>query len=369
MSVLGGFLSGQDNSAALLQAMVELSKSEKLIRQIPSFLQYIRSSKECLDFTLKLLKENKLTIDDLVILRHGSPLGILEPKEAMPFCEDLANYGINGAKLALEILYMYCFGTSDRFEHCKKLLIALISKENMLSGDVNTLDLYNWSELVKKYIPELPSEFSEHICKELIAFCSSSISDKLGSIDELRDITISLFNNHYKIAWSYFGTALLEKSNWEIKFGVEHLLRVDSGDIKKTDKSPLTHIPYDYLQSWCQQNAPEGPATIMRLLPFIWEENDRNYGIDELSSKLLLDFGNYEEVRHSATSQIYSFTSCGSREPYYLRRIDVLKDFKKSANNKVLKNWIDAIIVSLEKEALESKTEHDEFEAGIFDRK
>jgi hypothetical protein len=368
MSVLGGFLSVPDNSAVSLQAMVELSKSEKLIRQIPSFLQYIRSSKECLDFTLKLLKENKLTIDDLVILRHGSPLGILEPKEAMSFCEDLANYGINGAKLALEILYMYCFGTPDRFEHCKKLLIALISKENILSGDVGTLDIYNWSELVKKYIPELPAEFSEHICKELIAFCSSGISNKLGALDELRNIIVVLFNNHYKIAWFYFGNALLEKSNWETKFGVEHLLGVEVGFVNKTNEIPLVHIPYDYLQSWCQQHAPEGPATIIRLLPVVWEENDNSYGIDELSRKLLLDFGNYEEVRHAATSQLFSFASCGSREPYYLRRIDVLKDFKKSTNNKVLKNWIDAIIISLEKEAQESKTEHDEFEAGIFDR-
>jgi len=366
--VLGGFLSGLDDNAIIMQVLSELSKTKQLVRHIPSLLQITGSSKDCFDFILKLLKEDKLTIDDLSVLRYGSPLNTLNPNEAMSFCNGLTNFGTNGARQAFEILYMYCFGTPKRFEQCKEQFIAILSRKNLLSGNMDYLDIHNWSEMVKKYILDLPAEFSEHICKELLTFCSSDINNKLDSLRQLKDITAELLKNQHELAWPYFGKALLEKDNWEVKFGIEHLLGVECGDIKRTRESPLLHIPYDYLKNWCEQNAPEGPAAIIRLLPILWEENDSDYGIDELSRKLLLDFGNYEKVRHAMSCQLFSFASWGSREPYYLRRINVLKEFKKSVRDKSLKSWIDVIIASLEKEAHASKTEHDEFEAGIIDR-
>lgn len=368
ISVLGGFLLGLNDDSVFMQVLLELSKSNKLVRYVPTLLKFANVTKEYLDFILKLLEEHILTIDDLAVLRYGNPLGRLEPKEVMSFCGNIANFGIHGARQALEILYMYCFGTPTRFEQCREELVAIISTKGLLSGDLDKLDIHTWSDLVKKYIPDSPVEFSEHICKELLAFCSSDISNKLGSFRELKDIAAKLFENTYKITWPYFGKALLEKDNWEVKFGVEHLLETECGEVKKADKSPLTQIPYDYLKCWCKQNVPQGPATIMKLLPVLWEENDSSYGMDELSRKLLLDFGNYEEVQHAMSCQIFSFASWGSREPYYLRRIDILKDFKKSVRDKSLKTWIDTIITGLEREAQKSKAEHDEFEAGIIDR-
>jgi hypothetical protein len=365
ISVLGGFLSGLDNNAVFMQVLQELSESKKLISLIPSLLQFTGVSKEYVVFVLKLLEEHKLSVDDLTVLRYGIFLGRLEPKEAMAFSRGLANFGIEGARQALEILYMYCFGTPNRFEQCKEELIAIISMKGLLSGE---LDMNTWSELVKKYIPDLPAGFSEHICKELLAFCSSDISNKLGSLRVLKDITTELLKNKYEIVWPYFGKAILDKGNWEVKFGIGHLLEVECGDVIKADESPLGHIPYDYLENWCQQNAPEGPAAIVGLLPIVWEENDNNYGIDELSRKLLMDFGNYEKVQHAMYRQIISFTSWGSREPYCLRRINVLKEFKKSVKERSLITWIDTIMAALMKEAQRSKTEHEEFKAGIIDR-
>lgn len=125
-------------------------------------------------------------------------------------------------------------------------------------------------------------------------------------------------------------------------------------------------MPYDYLKGWCQQNIPERPAAIIRLLPIVWEEDANNYGIDELSRKLLLDFGNHEEVQHAASCQIFSFSSWGSREPYYLQRSDVLNELKHLTESHSLKIWIETIMARLKKEAQESKTMHDEFKAGII---
>ena len=366
ISVLGSFLSSLESNSILMQVLSELAESKKLVCYIPTLLQIVGATKKSLNFILKLLKEHKLSVADLAALRYGSSLSTLKPKEAMSFCDEVANFGTDGARQALEILYMYCFGTPIRFEQCKEQFIAIISKKNLLSGDMDKLDIYNWSELVKKYIPNSPAEFSEHICKELLAFCSSDISDKLGALRQLRDITAVLLKNMYKIVWPYFGHAMLKKDDWEVVFGVKHLLEVECGDIKKTEESPLVQMPYGYLQSWCQQNIPEGPAAIIGLLPIIWEEDANNYEIDELSRKLLLDFGNHTEVRHAANCQIFSFSSCGSREPYYLRRIEVLNKLKGLTESRSLKTWIDAVVARLEKEAQESKTEHDEFKAGII---
>ena len=328
-------------------------------------LKPVGATQKPLSFVIKLLKEHKLSVADLTVLRYGSPLNNLKPKEAMSFCDEVASFGTDGARQALEILYMYCFGTPNRFEQCKEQFIAIISKKNLLSDDADKLDIHTWSELVKKYISDSQPEFSEYICKELLAFCSSHISDKLDALRQLKDITAALLKNMYEIVWPYFGNAILEKDNWEVAFGVKHLLKIECGDVKETEESPLVQMPYDYLQSWCQQNTPEGPAAIIRLLPIVWEE-DANYGIDVLSRKLLLDFGNHEEVQHAAASQIFNFSSWGSREPYFIRRSDVLNELKHLTESRSLKTWIDTIMVHLKKEAQESKAIHDEFEAGII---
>jgi len=366
--VLNGFLSGLDDNVVFMRVLSELAKSEKLVCYVPALFQRGGARKEHLDFILELLKEHKLAVNDLAVLRHGSPLDALQPKEAMAFCEDLASFGTSGAWQALEILYMYCFGTPMRFEQCKEQFITIISKENLLADATDTLDINTWLELVKKHIPNSPPKFSEHICKELLVFCSSDISNKLSSLRLLKDVARELLKNMYEIVWPYFGNAMLEKDNWEVAFGITHLLEVGCGDTKKTEESPLVQMPYDYLKSWCQQNVPEGPAAIMMLLPVVWEESADHYGIDELSRKVLIDFGSHKKVRDAASRRIFSFSSWGSREPYYLRRINVLIELRKSAQSSLLKTWIDTINVELKREAHESKAEHDEFRAGILDR-
>lgn len=368
ISALNGFLSGLDDKVVFMQVLSELAKSEKLVRYVPALFQRGGATKEHLDFILKLLKEHKLTMSDLGVLRCGSPLEALRPKEAMTFCGDLASLGATGAGQALEILYMYCFGTPMRFEQCRDQFTDIMSKNDLLSNDTDTLDIHTWSELVKKYIPKSPASFSEHICKELLVFCSSDISDKLSSLTNLKDVARELLKHMYEIVWPYFGDAMLEKNNWELAFGVTHLLEVGCGDTKKTEESPLVQMPYDYLKSWCQQNVPEGPAAIMMLLPVVWEESADYYGIDELSRKVLIDFGIHKKVRDAASRRIFSFTSWGSREPYYLRRINVLNELRKAAQSRSLETWIDIITTGLKRDAQESKTEHDEFRAGILDR-
>lgn len=364
--VLDGFLSGLDKNAVFMQVLLELAKSKKLVCFVPSLSQRGVATKEYFDFIIKLLEEHKLTVNDLSVLRYGTPLDSLSPKDAMSFCGDLSSFGTSGAGQALEILYMYCFGTPTRFEQCKEQFVAIISNNNLLSGDMDELDIHTWSELVKQYIPEQPAKFSEHICMELLDFCSSDASNKFVSLRQLKDITVELLKNMYEIIWPYFGNAILDKVNWKVAFGISHLLEIECGDNKKTEESPLVQIPYDYLKNWCQKNVPEGPAAIMKLLPVVWEDDADHYGIDQLSRHVLIDFGSHKKVRDAASSQIFCFTSWGSREPYYLRRINVLNELRKSAQNSSLETWIDEITAGLMKEAKGSKAEHDEFEAGII---
>ena len=364
--VLDGFLSGLDKNAVFMQVLLELAKSKKLVCFVPSLSQRGVATKEYFDFIIKLLEEHKLTVNDLSVLRYGTPLDSLSPKDAMSFCGDLSSFGTSGAGQALEILYMYCFGTPMRFDQCKEQFIAIISNNNLLSGGMDELDINTWSELVKQYIHESPAKFSENICMKLLDFCSSDVSDKLGSLRQLKDVTVELLKNMHEIVWPYFGNAILDKENWEVAFGISNLLKIECGDNKRTEESPLVQIPYDYLKNWCQKNVPEGPAAIMRLLPVVWEESADQYGIDKLSRHILIDFGSHKKVRDAATSQIFYFSSCGSREPYYLRRINILNELRKSTKNSLLKTWIDEITAGLMKEAKESKAEHDEFKAGIF---
>lgn len=364
ITVLGGFLRGLNNTDTTIDVLLKIANSKKLITYLPSLLASTTVTKKTSDLILSLITEQKLSIKNLNVFKYGQPLEYLEPKEVENFCRKLSKYNTDGARYALEILYMHCFGTPDRFSYFENLFIEILLNDNLISENEAGLELHTWTDLVKKYIPRHPN-LASHICKELILYCSSDILNKYQSISHLKDVTIELLKNDYGDIWPHIGKALLDDSNWELREGIKELLEIEAGEVKKEHLSPLANMPYDYLKNWCNQHVPKGPANIMGLLAVIWENDDNTFDIDELSRNLLLDFGEHEEVRNAASRQLFSFTSWGSREPYYLRRIKILENLKNLTVKTSLISWIDSEISFLKKEAQKSKNENDEFQAGI----
>lgn len=368
LSVLNGFLSGLHDDKIFMKVLMELAKSKKLVCNVPKLLHIAVNKNECINLILQLLRDNTLAISDLNDLRYGTPINSLEPNDAMSFCGELQKFGVHGARQALEILYMYCFGTPSRFDQCKDKFLDILSTPKLLSGDMEFLDIHTWSEVMKKFMVEFPTQFIILITNELIEFCASEVDDKYSVLEYMKGVAQELLITAHDIVWPYFGNALLERNKPDVFYGIKTLLEIEGGCHSKTGLSPLEKIPYDYLCTWCKKNIPHGPAEIIKLLPIVWEQDTGEYRIDGLSRSLLKDFGNYDEVQQAATTQLFSFMSCGSREPYYLRRISILRNLRGEVSNMSLKNWIDTTIEYLTREAQRAKLEYDEYNAGIIDR-
>ena len=72
---------------------------------------------------------------------------------------------------------------------------------------------------------------------------------------------------------------------------------------------------------WCDAYRDEGPKRLMAMLPLYQEGGDR---FSDFVMKLIDRYGDQEEVLSSLSSNMGSFSSMGSRVPYYENRLTCL---------------------------------------------
>jgi hypothetical protein len=75
--------------------------------------------------------------------------------------------------------------------------------------------------------------------------------------------------------------------------------------------------------------------------------------------RLLDEFGNLEEVRASLSSNIFSFSSSGSRIPYYERRITLLEELLEQ-DIPAVRQWASKEISRYEKTIEQERQEEQE---------
>ncbi len=134
------------------------------------------------------------------------------------------------------------------------------------------------------------------------------------------------------------------------------------GQEKEGCEAVVTEVPENELVTWCTDNSPRAPAIIAKLVPVFKNKEEAKW--HPLAQRLIDEFGDLEEVRSRLSMNLWSFSSWGSRAPYYERRIQLLKTILKHRCKEV-RTWATMEIEGFEKDREEAQMKAEEWEWGI----
>src|SRR2546430_17652476 len=87
------------------------------------------------------------------VCKHA--LDHLSPDDLIAFTDQLLAFGSTGAWIALDLLFMYQLGASERWNACKQQFRKLLMHPNFhFVGELRELDLYHWQDVVSKLLEE-----------------------------------------------------------------------------------------------------------------------------------------------------------------------------------------------------------------------
>lgn len=322
------------------QFLDDLLDSEELRSGYWRLLQSTGIEAEDLEKLAEAVEDGLIQERELAELRFS--FGSVQPDRLAEFASRILEFDDQYGPAILEIIQAYEHRHEDQWEELQDIQRE-VALENLSASALKQRDWqrsYTWRETLVPLLRNREDEELARAVAEQIIELAESASPSTSIGPELDEVVETLFDKYLAEVWPLFSEALLSGS----------LKRMTVMDI--VAKNPLVsssetgpggplfrHIDDDFLIEWCEDNAPEAPALLGQAVPIFAKESestsDKRPGVEDeprdpewhpFALRLLDEFGDLDEVRSSISSNIFSFSSMGSRIPYYERRITLLEE-------------------------------------------
>jgi len=360
--VLGAFLGNISDEGLVDETMERIIQNEKLCSYSVWITRFLDLTEKHLLRLLPLVEQNKIPVSDIRVFSCGRALDKLPEDFVSEFCQKIANHNREGANCALDVLSMYCLQNDERFVKCVPTFRNIVMRKGLLIGEKQSQMLGHHWEVVSNKLLRINRdiELAKYLAKEIVAICGSDeVPWHIISYNAKRVLEV-LLKEYFDECWDLIGKALISE-DWHTRHHLENI--VGTGYEKEKSEALIADIPQDGLLKWCKKNLPHGPTEIAHLTP-VFSREEGKISWHPLARKLIDEFGNLEEVRRRLSSNLWSFSSCGSRAPYYQKRIDLLSELSNHSIKEV-REWAALDIKYFEKERNAAKSEAEEWEWGI----
>lgn len=346
-SLLSGWLAAIDNvdGTTCDSLIAALAQHPALRQSLPSISRGLRLN----DFRTALLQELVLArhIEErqLYGLSNGQAMGSVSIEQISALNRVLLQRGIEGAWVALDILFMYSYGRAEVVEALREEFSAIISTEGLLSSDRAKRDSHEFEVVACRLIPQ-STELARFLTKEL---CVTVASGKRVSDHLLGKLLESLFKEQAEISWPVVKQALIEADNmakWRIADALGPWGRAG-------DKSRATdYLDIRFLREWCKEDPSVAPALVARVVRVI-DKNESGEWHLTISAKMLIDdYADVEGVLGALSASLHTFSWSGSLVPFYDRLIGVITPLLEHDRN-VVRVWAQRVI----EDAIQSRTQ------------
>lgn len=249
---------------------------------------------------------------------------------------------------------MYTFQDDEKFELCQDEIQKILEIPDILFEFESTsnMDDHHFTELVSRLLDgERNDNFAINISKVIIrAFSLDEFM--VGLTYSLKPVLRILLSKYRDATWPIFGEALL--SDYRISY-----LFMPDNNAKYYSEGVLTELSDDFLLQWCNDNPEKAPVIVAKLVPLFIKE-DETYSFHPIAKSLIYNFGDRTDVQSAIDSNMWTFSSVGSRTPYYEKQIEAIKKLETGTNPK-LGSWCSKIIKRLN-ERIEYENGRDEEE-------
>lgn len=314
---------------------------------------------EQLNCLTELMGKNKIEPVAASTFRYGRALEHLDYEDVAQFVKNLASISDNAAWIALDIISMYCYGDSEKWNNCKPTFreIVITLKLDKEDKKQRQLEMHHWHDVVKKLLQDDDTFFAVDIARQILASCTDKLN--LGDLwHYIQPILRIIFQKHAKDVWPLFSEAIKDAAPLE-EYRLMQLLGSGSSFDKKKP-SVLSDLPDELLKEWCLQNPETAPEFIARTTDILLDVDDK-YQISPRAQFLIDNFGDNEQVLSALSANLSSFGWSGSLVPYLEKEIVALEALKDHENNNVriwVNRRIDYLTKMIERETLRDE-EHD----------
>jgi len=365
-SVLCGFVySISPKNPQLIEEMLDsVVKDDDLYIHAIKLTCSIEPQKKDLGRIIELVKKGKFNPNDLRAFIYGGTLKHRSPEDVITFCEDIIGLGNDGIFPALEVLFMYTFQDDEKFKLCHNEFQKILEIPGILCElePASTMDAYHFEESVNRLLnyEEMNDEFAINISKEIVrAFTQEKFM--VGLISYLEPVIRILLSKYRDVAWHIFSDALLADDNRSYR--VTFLFRPDNS-AKYYSEGVLSELSEDFLIQWCNENIEKAPVILAKLVP-LFIKDDETYSFHPIAKSLIYTFGDRPDVQSAIDSNMWSFSSVGSRAPYYEKQIEAIGKLETD-NNPKLSMWCAKMVKGLNERIDYEKGREEEEKIGIL---
>ncbi|SDH87790.1 alpha/beta fold hydrolase [Nitrosomonas sp. Nm132] len=348
ISFLKGLLSGiHANSTNVWNRHLEdfLSRKE-LIKFYPHMLCTGEMQNHHLSNILKLIKGGYLRTDSVFVFSYGSVTAHLSGDDISSFCLALADIDAKSAWIALDIMFMHCFGNANKFAENKVSLRTLVTKVSLdYRSKSRHSDMYHWEEVTKKLLVTEGLPFCEDICRQIIAASNENLD--IGDIsNSIKPLLRVMMQSYGKDIWPIFSEAIISANSTQLHFLQLLLEKLDR--YTNTQPSVFSILPLNLVISWCKEYLEIAPSFVASAINIFELDESGLMQPTALFVALLENFGEHPEVVSTLSANLRTRQWSGSLVPYLESDKNALTSLLQHRSRKV-RSWAQKYIGYLER--------------------
>jgi hypothetical protein len=363
--VICGFLSGLRDRSLVTKVLEDVSGDDLLTPYLVELTRLSRPHPADLTRVIDAVKRGKIPLMHLNAFSYNSVIDHLPPKVVIDFCNQIAQFGVAGVACALDILYMFSFQNGERWKTSTPAFRRYLMTQGLIAEIASnpTFRGHSWDEISCSMLrpPFHDPELAVLIAQDIVAACSAE-NFSYNAEFYLSEVLKLLFSEYFDQVWPAIGSALLGK---DLRFGRTFAFINGGMGRKEETGKVLAESPLPSLISWCEQNKPEGPRVIARMLPVIEKSGDNDYTWHPFARAFLEAFGADEEFLRDVSLNLHSCIWTGSLVPYYEMQIRLMDELSSHRHNQVQK-WARRNTEWLKKEIIEERKREEENALGIY---
>lgn len=340
----------------------QLSEIEGLIAYYPEFTCSGEVTDKQLNFVVQLVAEGRITAVSASIFCYGRALEHLSPETIMAFTDNLSRVSDEAAWVALDILFMYCHGNSERWELCRTAFREIVLKLRLdRKTRIRQGDIYHWHNTVEKLLDSEDAEFAERISKEIVESCSEKLD--IGDLwHYVQPVVRKILKKFGREVWHVFSDAI-RNADILARYRLTDLL--GSGNrFERGAPSVIADLPDELLREWCLKDPDVAPEFLARATDVLIETSEGT-SISPRAQFLFDNFGDNKGVLSSLSMNLGSFGWKGSLVPYLLKELNALERLKNHEKQDVRK-WASSRIEYLSRMIEHEKSRDAEHDWGIY---
>ena len=367
-SLLYGYaniLAGQDTDA--VQALkLRAASSPDLAPTLPQLCRVTGVEANDIVLAIDAMQSGLLSPRQLKPLAFGKALDELPATDVAILIDSMMDYSDEAFAESLEIMFMYGFGASEKFNALRPQVVRLaegaITIWRSHAGQPYDVQVneYHFQQLMKWMLGKGRNDLDASRTAMALAKGLASIED-FGDEQFLKPLIPKLLSDFPEVAWPIIGQTIIsdKRKRWHLESIIG-----DQHSVKDGAKAPILSLPVDTLFGWCHANPDAAPAFAAKVLPILGSQHDTDASpsLHPVMSRLINDFGERQDVQQALLSNIFAFGYVGSAIPHFERHqgvADALLQHGKPAVHR----WARGLQRYLDKVIKDERNQEEEWEA------